>query len=95
MTSPYPVKKGQDVEVEIETLAAGGSVGYAQTVAFATLIFAQLWHVGRVSHPSFLGGATPVAPSAVPLPPCVPSTQSRVTRCTLTPASVPGVSVIV
>jgi Ca2+-transporting ATPase len=28
-----------------ETLAAGGSVGYAQTVAFATLIFAQLWHI--------------------------------------------------
>jgi N-ethylmaleimide reductase len=28
-------------------------------------IFAQLWHVGRVSHPSFHGGALPVAPSAV------------------------------
>lgn len=28
-------------------------------------IFAQLMHVGRVSHPSFLGGARPVGPSAV------------------------------
>ena len=28
-------------------------------------IFLQLWHVGRISHPSFLGGEIPVAPSAV------------------------------
>src|SRR5271156_2347182 len=28
-------------------------------------IFAQLWHVGRVSHPDFHGGELPVAPSAV------------------------------
>jgi 2,4-dienoyl-CoA reductase-like NADH-dependent reductase (Old Yellow Enzyme family) len=28
-------------------------------------IFLQLWHVGRVSHPIFLDGATPVAPSAI------------------------------
>ncbi len=28
-------------------------------------IFLQLWHVGRVSDPSFLGGALPLAPSAV------------------------------
>lgn len=31
-------------------------------------IFCQLWHAGRVSHPSFLpAGARPVAPSAVPI----------------------------
>jgi N-ethylmaleimide reductase len=29
-------------------------------------IFLQLWHMGRVSHPDFLGGALPVAPSAIP-----------------------------
>lgn len=29
-------------------------------------IFMQLWHVGRVSHPSFLDGRTPVSASAVP-----------------------------
>ena len=29
-------------------------------------IFAQLWHVGRMSHPEFHGGALPVAPSAMP-----------------------------
>ena len=28
-------------------------------------IFAQLWHVGRISHPDFHGGDLPVAPSAV------------------------------
>ena len=36
-------------------------------------IFLQIWHVGRVSHPSFLDGADPIAPSAVPL-------QGRVNR---------------
>jgi N-ethylmaleimide reductase len=28
-------------------------------------IFSQLWHVGRVSHPSFHGGELPFAPSAI------------------------------
>ncbi len=28
-------------------------------------IFAQLWHVGRISHPHFLDGQLPVAPSAI------------------------------
>ena len=30
-------------------------------------IFLQLWHVGRVSHPDFLSGELPVAPSALPV----------------------------
>jgi N-ethylmaleimide reductase len=30
-------------------------------------IFAQLWHVGRVSHPDFHGSELPVAPSALPV----------------------------
>ncbi len=29
------------------------------------LIFLQLWHVGRISHPDLLGGELPVAPSAI------------------------------
>jgi len=29
-------------------------------------IFIQLWHVGRISDPSFHGGEAPVAPSAIP-----------------------------
>ncbi len=29
-------------------------------------IFVQLWHVGRVSHPVFLNGQLPLAPSAIP-----------------------------
>lgn len=32
------------------------------------LIFLQLWHVGRISHPSLLGGESPVAPSAIAAP---------------------------
>jgi 2,4-dienoyl-CoA reductase-like NADH-dependent reductase (Old Yellow Enzyme family) len=28
-------------------------------------IFLQLWHVGRISHPMFLDGASPVAPSSI------------------------------
>lgn len=28
-------------------------------------IFLQLWHVGRISHPDYHGGALPVAPSAI------------------------------
>ena len=31
-------------------------------------IFSQIWHVGRVSDPSFLGGKAPVAPSAIAPP---------------------------
>lgn len=31
-------------------------------------IFAQLWHMGRVVHPSFLGGAAPVSASATTAP---------------------------
>jgi len=38
-------------------------------------IFLQIWHVGRVSHPHFLGGELPVAPSAVPLEGRVPRTE--------------------
>lgn len=30
-------------------------------------IFLQLWHVGRVTHPCYLGGKDPIAPSAVAL----------------------------
>lgn len=35
--------------------------------AAGSKIVLQLWHVGRVSHPMFLNGEIPVAPSAVPL----------------------------
>jgi 2,4-dienoyl-CoA reductase-like NADH-dependent reductase (Old Yellow Enzyme family) len=38
-------------------------------------IFSQLWHVGRVSHTSYLGGDDPVAPSAVALSGKVPRTE--------------------
>jgi 2,4-dienoyl-CoA reductase-like NADH-dependent reductase (Old Yellow Enzyme family) len=32
------------------------------------VIFMQLWHVGRISDPSYLGGELPVAPSAIAAP---------------------------
>ncbi|MFM9113282.1 MAG: alkene reductase, partial [Polynucleobacter victoriensis] len=28
-------------------------------------IIAQIWHVGRITHPNLIGGAEPVAPSAI------------------------------
>ena len=28
-------------------------------------IIAQIWHVGRITHPDLTGGATPIAPSAI------------------------------
>lgn len=34
-------------------------------------IFLQLWHVGRISHPDYLGGELPVAPSAIAPEGCV------------------------
>jgi len=40
-------------------------------------IFLQLWHVGRVSHPDFLGGELPVAPSALPVEGEVHTPQGR------------------
>ena len=43
-----------------------GWKGVTQAVhAAGGRIFSQLWHVGRVSHPDFLDGALPVAPSAI------------------------------
>ncbi|GIU22248.1 alkene reductase [Shewanella schlegeliana] len=39
-------------------------------------IFAQLWHTGRVSHPIYLNGQQPWAPSAVPLEGRVPRTDN-------------------
>ena len=38
-------------------------------------IFAQIWHCGRVSHPTYLNGDKPVAPSAVALSGRVPRTD--------------------
>ncbi|WNG36649.1 alkene reductase [Archangium violaceum] len=35
--------------------------------AVGGVIFAQLWHVGRISHPDFHDGQLPVAPSAIPV----------------------------
>jgi len=39
-------------------------------------IFVQLWHVGRVSHPVYLNGNAPIAPSAVPLNGRVPRSDN-------------------
>lgn len=40
-------------------------------------IFLQLWHVGRVSHPIYLNGELPIAPSAVPISGRVPRTDAE------------------
>jgi N-ethylmaleimide reductase len=57
-------------------------------------IFAQLWHVGRVSHPDFHGGALPVAPSAIAPDGEVYTTQGRtklVTPRALDANELPGI----
>jgi N-ethylmaleimide reductase len=51
-------------------LHSSAQVGGWQTITDAVhqaggKIFAQLWHVGRVSHPDFHDGAVPIAPSAL------------------------------
>jgi N-ethylmaleimide reductase len=57
-------------------------------------IFAQLWHVGRVSHPDFHGGALPVAPSALPVQGEAFTTRGRtplVTPRALETNEIPGI----
>ncbi len=49
-------------------------------------IFAQLWHVGRISHPDFHGGELPLAPSAVN--PTVKVRTQLGTRETVTPKAI-------
>ncbi|WP_426113600.1 alkene reductase [Massilia sp. PWRC2] len=44
---------------------AGWKVVTDAVHAAGSLIFLQLWHVGRISDPSLLGGDAPVAPSAI------------------------------
>jgi 2,4-dienoyl-CoA reductase-like NADH-dependent reductase (Old Yellow Enzyme family) len=57
-------------------------------------IFLQLWHVGRISHPRFLNGELPVAPSAIAPQGNVslvqPETPFVVPRA-LTPDEIPGI----
>lgn len=47
-----------------EQVAGWKRITEAVHAAGATMLL-QLWHVGRVSHPDYLGGALPVAPSAL------------------------------
>lgn len=57
-------------------------------------IFAQLWHVGRVSDPSFLNGQLPVAPSAIAATghvPLIRPEKAFVTPRALSLEEVPGV----
>jgi N-ethylmaleimide reductase len=48
-----------------EAQVAGWKKVTAAVHAKGGRIFAQLWHVGRMSHPDFHDGALPVAPSAI------------------------------
>ena len=57
-------------------------------------IVMQLWHVGRISHPYFLGGQRPVAPSAIAAEGNVSllrPTVSYVVPRALLPSEIPGV----
>lgn len=57
-------------------------------------IFLQLWHVGRMSHPDFLGGDLPVAPSAIPFEGEIHTPQGKkkfVTPRALEADEIPGI----
>ena len=57
-------------------------------------IFAQLWHVGRISHPDFHGGDLPVAPSAIAAQGTVFTAQGpkpMVTPRALATSEIPGI----
>jgi N-ethylmaleimide reductase len=57
----YPLLPGIYTEAQI----AGWKKVTDAVHAKGGKIVIQLWHVGRISHPTLLNGATPVAPSAV------------------------------
>lgn len=48
-----------------DEMAAGWKPTVEAVHGAGTPIFMQLWHTGRTSHPDFLDGETPVAPSAI------------------------------
>lgn len=66
-TQVSPMGKGYDLTPGI--YSAGQVEGWKRVVdavhAAGGRIAAQLWHVGRISHADHLGGAAPLAPSAI------------------------------
>ena len=59
------------------------------------LILMQLWHVGRISDPMFLGGALPVAPSAIPAMGTVPVVRPKIPFVTPRPLRIDELPAIV
>lgn len=57
----YPNTPGLFSDAQIE----GWRAVTDQVHASGGLMFAQIWHVGRISHPVYLDGKMPIAPSAV------------------------------
>lgn len=57
----YPATPGMYSAAQVEGWKRITSAVHAA----GSKIVAQLWHVGRISHPLLIGGAQPVAPSAV------------------------------
>lgn len=61
MAHGYPALPGIYTEAQI----AGWKKVTDAVHAKGGKIVIQLWHVGRISHPSLIGGQTPIAPSAI------------------------------
>jgi len=57
----YPATPG----IHNNTQVKGWQIVVNAVHARGGLIFAQLWHCGRISHPDYHGGKSPVAPSAI------------------------------
>ena len=65
VVSPQGIGYANTPGIYSEEQIAGWKLVTAAVHKAGGKIFLQLWHVGRVSDPSFLGGALPVAPSAI------------------------------
>ncbi len=57
----YPSTPGIHTDAQVEAWRRVVDAVHAE----GGVIFLQLWHVGRMSHPMYHGGALPVAPSAI------------------------------
>ncbi len=88
MGQGYPLTPGLYSDAQVE----GWRAVTDKVHAAGGRIFVQLWHVGRVSHPTFLNGELPLAPSAVKLDGRVPRTDFEYgTPRALNPDEISGV----
>ncbi|MEO2032245.1 MAG: alkene reductase, partial [Planctomycetaceae bacterium] len=95
-TSPQAVGWAQAPGIWTDGQVEGWKKVTAAVHGRDTPIFVQLWHTGRASHPDFLDGNSPVAPSAVklegdPVRTTSGKNKERVTPRALDTNEIPGI----